>query len=63
MKLTALCDLMDLFDPADSATYQVPGGPEPQPVEGVLSGTYAHLAVGDLWLARAREREDRQAHA
>ena len=63
MKLTALCDLMDLFDPADSATYQVPWRPDPQPVQGVLNGTYAYLAVGDLWLVRAREGEDRQAHA
>jgi uncharacterized protein len=63
MKLTALCDLMDLFDPADSTTYQVPWRPDPQPVEGVLKGTYAYLAVGDLWLVRASDREDRHAHA
>ena len=63
MKLAALCDLIDLFDPADSATYDVPGWSGPQSVASVLGGTYAYLAVGDLWLVRAREREDRQAHA
>jgi len=63
VKLTALCDLMDLFDPADSTTYQVPWRPDPRPVDGVLNGTYAYLAVGDLSRVRARERDDSQAHA
>ena len=62
-KLSALCDLMDLFDPADSTVHQVPWRPAPQSAEGVLSDTYAYLAVGDLWLARARDREDGHAHA
>jgi uncharacterized protein len=62
VKLTALCDLMDLFDPADSTKYQVPWRPDPRPVDGVLNGTYAYLAVGELWRSRARERADSQAH-
>jgi uncharacterized protein len=62
VKLTALCDLMDLFDPADSATYQVPWRPDPRPVDGVLNGTYAYLAVGELWRSRSRQRADSQAH-
>jgi uncharacterized protein len=56
VKLTALCDLMDLFDPAGSTRYQVPWRPDPRPVDGVLNGTYAYLAVGELWRARFRER-------
>ena len=63
LKLTALCDLMDLFDPADTTRYHVPGEPGPLSVADALSLTYSYLAAGDLWLARAREREDCQAHA
>ena len=62
VKLTALCDLMDLFDPADSTTYQVPWRPDPRPVDGVLNGTYAYLAVGELWRSRSRQRAGGQAH-
>jgi uncharacterized protein len=62
MKLTALCDLMDLFDPTDSTKHQVPWWPDPLPVEGVLNDTYAYLAVGDLRRSRARERAGSQAH-
>ena len=61
VKLTALCDLMDLFDPDDSNTYQVPWRPDPRPVDGVLNGTYAYLAVGELWRSRSRERAGSQA--
>ena len=61
VKLTALCDLMDLFDPDDSNTYQVPWRDDPRPVDGVLNGTYAYLAVGELWRSRSRERAGSQA--
>jgi uncharacterized protein len=62
VKLTALCDLLDLFDPADPARYRVPWRPDPRPVDGVLNGTYAYLAVGALWRSRSRERAGGQAH-
>jgi uncharacterized protein len=39
----------DLFDPADQRLYRVPWRPDPRPFEGVLQGTYAHLAVSDFW--------------
>lgn len=55
VKLTALCDMMDLFDPADSTEYQVPWRSDPRPVDGVLNGTYAYLAVGELWRSRFRQ--------
>ncbi len=61
VKLIALCELMDLFDPADSATYEVPWRPDRRPVESVLNGTYAYLAVGELWRSRARDRASHQA--
>jgi len=63
VKLTALCDMMDLFDLADSSRYQVPWRPDPRPVDGVLNGTYAFLAVGELWRSRSRGRAGSQAHA
>jgi uncharacterized protein len=61
-KLTALCDLMDLFDADDSTKYPVPWWPDPLPVEGVLNDTYAYLAVGDLRRSRAQERAGGQAY-
>jgi uncharacterized protein len=61
VKLTALCDLMDLFDPDDATVYQVPWRPDPRPVDGVLNGTYAFLAVGELWRSRSRARGGGQA--
>jgi uncharacterized protein len=62
VKLTALCDLMDLFDPDDPTAYQVPWRPDPRPVDGVLNGTYAYLAVGELWRSRSRKGTDSRAH-
>jgi len=62
VKLIALCELMDLFDPAHSATYRVPWRPDPRPVDAVLNGTYAYLAVGELWRSRARERPGSHAY-
>jgi len=53
---------LDLFDPADPARYRVPWRPDPRPVDGVLNGTYAYLAVGALWRSRSRERAGGQAH-
>ena len=63
VKLTALCDLMDLFDPDDPAGYHVPWRPDPRPLDGVLNGTYAYLAVGELWRARSRESGGSRAHS
>ena len=63
VKLTALCDLMDLFDPGDPTGYRVPWRPDPRPVDGVLNGTYAYLAVGELWRSRSAEGADSHARA
>jgi uncharacterized protein len=53
-KMAALFDGYTLFD--DSYRQLLPVGwrSDPRPIEGVLQGTYAHLAVADLWRARAR---------
>ena len=61
VKLAALCDLLDLFDPADDTLFAVPWRADRRPVEGLLQGTYAHLAVAELWRSRASRAPDREA--
>jgi uncharacterized protein len=58
MKLGAVLDLVDLYDPHDPTRLQVGWRPDPRPIEGVLQGTYAHLAVADIWRARAMMNPD-----
>ncbi|TDU04714.1 uncharacterized protein EDD99_3189 [Streptomyces sp. 846.5] len=52
VKLGAVLDLHDLFDPADSRLYFAPWRADPRPLEGLLQGTYAHVAVTEYWRAR-----------
>ncbi|MFB7612768.1 FxsB family cyclophane-forming radical SAM/SPASM peptide maturase [Kitasatospora sp. NPDC056181] len=52
VKLGAVLDLLDLYDPADTAQYDAPWRPDPRPIEGLLQGTYAHLAVTAFWGTR-----------
>lgn len=52
VKLHALIDMYDLFDPSDVRRMRVPWRPDPRPVEGVLHGAYAHLALAHLWRSR-----------
>ncbi|HEX3955518.1 MAG TPA: HEXXH motif-containing putative peptide modification protein, partial [Trebonia sp.] len=54
VKLTAVSDLFDLFDRKDQALFSVPWRADPRPVEALFHGTYAHLAVADLWRSRSR---------
>jgi uncharacterized protein len=54
VKLGALIDLYDLFDPADRRLYYAPWREDKRPLEGLLQGTYAHLAVSDFWRIRIR---------
>ncbi len=61
VKLAALGDLIDLFDRADRRRFPVSWRADPRPVEGVLHGTYAHLAVAELWRSRAMRRPAGQA--
>jgi len=61
IKLTALCDLFDLFDPKDPRRYPVPWRHDARPLEGLLHGTYAHLAIADLWRSRSRQTPDEEA--
>ncbi|WP_327010397.1 HEXXH motif-containing putative peptide modification protein [Dactylosporangium sp. NBC_01737] len=62
-KLGAVLDVLDLADPGGPAHrpgYTVGWRSDPRPVEGVLQGTYAHLAVADMW--RARMLHDERDH-
>ncbi|MFD7732893.1 FxsB family cyclophane-forming radical SAM/SPASM peptide maturase [Kitasatospora phosalacinea] len=54
VKLGAVLDLYDLYDPADERLYYAPWRPDPRPLEGLLQGTYAHLAVAAYWASRVR---------
>ncbi|MBP5862667.1 FxsB family radical SAM/SPASM domain protein [Streptomyces sp. LBUM 1478] len=61
VKLGAVLDLTDLYDPACEELFYAPWRPDPRPLEGLLQGTYAHLAVVDFWLARWRSGGGRPA--
>jgi uncharacterized protein len=61
VKLTALCDMFDLFDKADPRRFRVSWRADPRPLEGLLHGTYAHLAIAELWRSRTRKALDGDA--
>jgi uncharacterized protein len=61
VKLTALCELLDLFDRADGTLFSVRWRSDRRPVESLLHGTYAHLAVADLWRVRAGRTSGEEA--
>lgn len=63
VKLGAILDLYDLFDPADKRLFHAPWRKDPRPLEGLLQGTYAHLAVSEFWRVRAGLGERDQAEA
>jgi uncharacterized protein len=50
VKLGAVLDLFDLYDPNDTAArLYAPWRPDPRPIEALLQGTYAHIAVSEFW--------------
>ncbi|UUU23385.1 FxsB family cyclophane-forming radical SAM/SPASM peptide maturase [Streptomyces sp. DSM 40750] len=61
VKLGAVLDLVDLHDPACETLFYAPWRADPRPLEGLLQGTYAHLAVVDFWRARWRGGGGRDA--
>jgi uncharacterized protein len=63
VKLGAVLDLYDLFDPDDKGLYHAPWRKDPRPLEGLLQGAYAHLAVSEFWRVRAGLGEYDQAEA
>ena len=54
VKLGAVFDLWDLYDRTDDRLYHAPWRDDKRPFEGLLQGTYAHLAVTQFWRARQR---------
>jgi len=54
VKLGAVLDLYDLFDPVDDRLFPAPWGQDKHQLEGLLHGTYAHLAATDCWRVRQR---------
>lgn len=52
VKLGAVLDLCELFEPDNLTTVTVPWRPDPRPTEAALQGLYAHLAVADMWRRR-----------
>jgi uncharacterized protein len=51
--LGALLDICHLYDRDDRQHLTVAWRSDPRPIEGVLQGTFAHLAVADIWRVRA----------
>ncbi|MDM4719040.1 FxsB family cyclophane-forming radical SAM/SPASM peptide maturase [Micromonospora sp. WMMA1363] len=60
VKLDGVLDVCELVDRRDARLLTVPWRDDPRPVEGVLHGTYAHLAVADVW--RRRPGPEAAAH-
>ena len=52
VKLGAILDMYDLFDRTDGRLFRAPWRDDPRPLEGLLQGTYAHVAVAEFWRAR-----------
>ncbi|MFE0181854.1 aKG-HExxH-type peptide beta-hydroxylase [Streptomyces olivaceus] len=52
-KLTALSDLVTLHRAGPEARYFAPWRPDPRPYDGLLQGTYAHLALAAHFQRRA----------
>ena len=52
VKLDAVADLYDLYDPADDRMFPAPWGAGKQHLDGLFRDTYAHLAGAHFWHAR-----------
>ncbi|MFL6111118.1 MAG: aKG-HExxH-type peptide beta-hydroxylase, partial [Catenulispora sp.] len=52
VKLGAVLDAYDLYDESDRRHFYAPWRDDPRPFEGLLQGTYAHIAVTDFWRVR-----------
>jgi uncharacterized protein len=63
VKLGAVLDLYDLFDPADTRLFHAPWRDDPRPLEGLFQGTYAHIAVSDYWRVRRHTGGDPDSDA
>jgi uncharacterized protein len=52
VKLGAILDLFELCDPSEPRLFYAPWRNDPRPLEALLQGSYAHIAVGDFWRLR-----------
>ncbi len=52
VKLGALLDMFELYDSADDRLFDAPWRTDKRPLEALLQGAYAHVAVADVWRAR-----------
>ncbi|WP_395573385.1 aKG-HExxH-type peptide beta-hydroxylase [Streptomyces sp. BK79] len=52
-KLAAVSDLVTLHRAGPEARYFAPWRPDPRPYDGLLQGTYSHLAMADFFQRRA----------
>jgi uncharacterized protein len=52
VKLGAILDLFELYDKDDIRLFRAPWRKDKRPLEGLLQGTYAHVAVADFWRIR-----------
>lgn len=48
-KLTALIDIVPLYDMSSEATFFAPWRADPRPVSGLFQGVYAFIGVADMW--------------
>jgi uncharacterized protein len=55
VKLGALLDLYDFYDPEDRRLFYAPWREDPRPLGGLYQGTYAHLAVTEYWRVRRHD--------
>jgi len=52
VRMWAVYDLGDLFDPDDTGLYYAAWRRDSRPLSGLLQGTYAHVGVTDFWRVR-----------
>jgi uncharacterized protein len=57
VKLGAVMDLFDLYDPTDRRLLYAPWRDDPRPLPALLQGAYAHIGVTDYWRARRQRAE------
>ncbi|WP_261554210.1 HEXXH motif domain-containing protein [Frankia tisae] len=53
-KLSALLDLVTLFEPVEGRLFYAPWRTDPRPLSGLLQGAYAYLGLMDFWDAQRR---------
>lgn len=63
VKLAGLLELLDLVAQVDNRPDRAPTQARSRPLEGMLQGAYANLAVTEFWRARAELRESDHSEA